>query len=341
VLALWSFRSGRAAWAVRSLAVTILVAAAWLVGVQAWVFGHFCKICCAVHALAASGSLLLLAREARAGFTHLGRLLPVATAVVTLTALALGSPLVLRHREQPVFVSQAAASARFVERGTGTELKFLGGQMTLDARSLPRIGNLDARHVVVAVMTHSCSHCIRMVRHLQEVVDELPGNELVVFLMPVVIKPNVAEAQGLLAAVWAANEKVHNQILQRLAKGEIPLTAAAIRDEATRLLPGDVADKCFAPDALAAARLVLAKNGAVAGRAAQSSGLRELPQLWFPDGAQMGAAEDVTFYHETFARRLGIQRRHAPQVAVKDHDLTLGNTPTSGLLMHDTPKAGP
>ena len=334
IAAVLSRRHALADAAIRPLCGLVIGAGLWFTFVQAFILQQFCPLCMTTHACAGIASCLLLRVPVCTPSLPGVRFPTVAAAFGTIAVLAFGAPWTVQRLIQPRSMTNGVAQAALVEKGQGDELHLLGASTKLKASSLPRIGSLDAKHVAVMIMNHDCPHCVRQLRALREMMGDFATQDLAIYFVPVGTNATNAEAQAMLLAIWAGQPEVHDEIVEELADKRLALTAEAIRQSAIRHASAERVEHWLAKSSLQQARDQLIQHGQLVKAASETRGFKGLPQLWFPDGAELGSSEETAFYYQTFARRLGVHRSAEPRLIVAEKAITLGRTPVSGQALH-------
>lgn len=312
------------------LSGAIIGAALWFSFVQAWVLKQFCPLCFAIHICAGLAAAFLLSATKGIGTSPTLGLRSVFVGVLTtLSLLAAGSPWVIEPRAATHSTVLSQASELLVEK-RGVNLSLLAGTSHLAAASLPRLGAAEAKHTAVMLMNHDCPHCVRQLKALTEVMQNLPEKELVIYFVPVGTNATNAEAQATLLALWAGAPGVHDQIVEDLTSQQIPLKAEAIRQAAAGHASSAQVAEWLTESALERAREQLVQHGMLAKTAHQTRGFKGLPQLWFPFAAELGSTEETAFYFQALARHLGIHRADEPRLVIAENNIDLGRTPVSG-----------
>ena len=137
-----------------ALATTILVAALWFTGVQAFVLHQWCVLCCGIHLIASVGAVLVLMQHRLRSWPMLG------SALATIAVLAITAP------RSSIEVSQLVVV-------TADELQLLHGQHRLPLSDVPRLGDAEATKSLMVLMNYACTHCVQLMKHLREVIAEL------------------------------------------------------------------------------------------------------------------------------------------------------------------------
>lgn len=316
----------------KPLAAAILVACVWCVGIQTFVLETFCANCCLAHLGACVAALYLW--FLRNGVVVTTGFKPALTfGLATGVVLAAGAPWGgAAHNERTVFAPIQADQISLLEVKNGN-LYLLGKkEFTLPTHSLPRLGQENASRAMVILMNYACPHCVQLGRQMREVMSELCSEDVAVYFVPVATKPEVAEAQATLLSLWKSAPLVHDEVVERLSLGLIELTAVGIRMDVERVTSAKMADRWLDKESIEKARQQVVLHGRVLKEAASARGLKSLPQMWFPQGAEQGVASDSGHYFQLIERHLGVARISEPKVEMAVRDIKLGRTPASGRL---------
>ncbi len=168
-------------WETRPLAVLagcLLAAAIWFLGLQWFAVGAFCPWCVAAHALGVLSALLILAGLPQSIPRTLPHLLTGVLLGAVLAGLQVWGP-------QPVREMGVVAGAQGQVRGEAgaRQLTFLDGALEFELDEVPRLGPVDAPHVIVVLNDYCCPHCREAHNQLLEALAKSPG-ELAIVLLP-------------------------------------------------------------------------------------------------------------------------------------------------------------
>jgi uncharacterized membrane protein len=239
-----TFRLGRGApaeaqrqtWrALVPIAVAILGAALWFVGLQFIVIKAVCPFCMGAHACGAAVALLLLAnapfRDApekpwqveKQVFVPpaLGRRLALG-GVAGIVLLVAGQAL---HQRRAFEVKSLAGGATVEPKAKADRFFAVhGGAVQLNLHEVPVIGPPDAPHVMLSLFDYTCHHCRLMHAHLMAAHRAL-SNRLAIVSLPMPLDPqcnftvtrthpdhvNACEFARLGLAVWRADRTKHER----------------------------------------------------------------------------------------------------------------------------------
>lgn len=189
----------RSAWlGLIALAVTILAAAAWFIGLQVYL-GSYCLYCMLAHVLGGvlAVSLLSMApkgpQRVNAADTDepldtmmipASRIAGLALAGVLLTTLLVGTQL--------MFKPQVRADVQLIQgkedidtgkaQGEHRAMTILGGKIRFEPYNYPMIGSPTADHIIVYLFDYTCPNCRDMHHQLEKAVKDLNGKLGVVML---------------------------------------------------------------------------------------------------------------------------------------------------------------
>lgn len=190
-----------------AIAITILIMAAWFVGLQMFALRAFCKFCMTAHLAGATAAIILLRRQplpARFSFAPMAA--AAAAAILVITAQIITRP------PAPVQVSTGNSGGSNTSLSSPTDnslalstgaanptnippaqsaptFTILEGQVTLDLTKVPVTGRLDAEHKLVKLFDYTCHHC-RDLHHLLEPFRQRFSNELAIVSLPVPLDAN-------------------------------------------------------------------------------------------------------------------------------------------------------
>ena len=206
----------------------VLGAMLWFVFVQAVLLGHFCPWCMAAHGLGLvigiCGLLAiprdrLVARGIQAGVF----------AILSLALIQVYGP--------------APAGYQIETRPTspGREVSFAGGHRSYDTSTLPRLGPVNAPHVMVEYFDYRCPACRTMSGYLDALLRKYP-EKITVLLLPVPLEhacnsamtsaeeghPGSCAIARIALAVWRAKSDVFPGFHRALLAEPPPSEAVAL-----------------------------------------------------------------------------------------------------------------
>jgi uncharacterized membrane protein len=211
--------------------------AVWLIIVQAVLLRHFCPWCMAAHAV---GISLAVIGIFSGGVSGRGLLTGIAAAF-GLALVQLIGPTPATHRIESDLNAAASGTGGIHAQGTGRKISFDGGRKTYDSSSLPRLGSVDAKHVMVEYLDYQCPACRKMSGYLAALIEKHPA-DLCVLLLPVPLDhrcnsalaagdaghPGSCELTQIALAVWRANPAAFPDIHRALLADPTPDKAAAM-----------------------------------------------------------------------------------------------------------------
>ena len=231
-------------WRKNSLAAFCFAAiagsAVWFVIVQAVLLRHFCPWCMAAHGVGGAIAVIgLLSCEWDEKFR---RGLQAGTAAAFGLALAqLYGPAPVSHRIDGDLNFAISQPGGIHAQGTGRKIAFDGGRKIYDNSSLPRLGSVDAKHVLVEYFDYQCPACRTMSDYLSVLVEKHPA-DVCILLLPVPLdhgcNPSLAPADTghpgscglarIALAVWRANPAAFPAVHRALLADPPPDQASAL-----------------------------------------------------------------------------------------------------------------
>jgi uncharacterized membrane protein len=256
--ALWALRSQRGlanapTWPALSFAAgAIPVAAAWFIGLQAFVLKAFCPWCLSDHALGLAAAVGI-ACAARAQPVRVLRRSLVVSGALAAGALAL---------VQVMLPSSVGAVARLPigedhDTGPGNErvVAVLDGKLAVEIAEVPHLGDPSAKRVLILLYDYCCPHCRQAHGFVVDRLRSQPGEYVVVLLpMPLNAECNRGETETqerfrdscelarLALAVWRAAPDKFAEYDTWLFTPEEPRSREEARAEAERLVGRELLD---------------------------------------------------------------------------------------------------
>lgn len=197
---------------VAALGAVVLGAAIWFIALQFWVIHAICPFCMVAHTCGLVLGILVLRLSWRrprsalavtiggaAVLVMVAGQLFVQPATYEVTGLGTGGVQLAVPGSEPSPNPIPDAQAHAVAGATGTNsptsatphrlLQLHGGLFTLDLRTLPVIGSLDASNVVLHFFDYSCDHCRDLHPYLTRAHHVL-GDRLAIVQMPIPLEPD-------------------------------------------------------------------------------------------------------------------------------------------------------
>jgi uncharacterized membrane protein len=296
------------------VAVIILFAAVWFVGLQLVAIRAFCKFCLTAHVAGGIGAVLLLRQmklERRSA-------MPVAAAAGIASALLIVAQAVSAPRGPVVISSGTSSTGSSSVSATAPEtvatqivaaipeppptFTILDGQFTLNLKEVPVTGRLDAPKKIVKLFDYTCHHC-RDTHRALEPVRKSYSHELAVISLPVPLESDcnplmkrtssahlgACELTKIALAVFLADPTKFEEFSNWLFEPETPPGISPSRDFAGKLVGVDRLNAALADSRITnQIRLDIDIYTANSRRARQGT----LPQLIFPRNAIFGAVTD-------------------------------------------------
>jgi protein-disulfide isomerase len=323
------------------VALIVLGAALWFVGLQAFALRAFCKFCMAAHIAGGLAALILLRNNPLpANLTT--RLLALAAAPVALLVIgqvnsAPRGPIeVISSNPRPQTNNPPAVATGSVpsistnaispvEARPDRTFSFIDGEFSVDLTRVPVSGRIDAPRKMVKLFDYTCHHC-RDLHHLLKPVKLKYASELAVISLPVpldancnsIIKrtspahANACEYARMALAVFIARADKFDEFSDWLFVPQRPPTLDSARLQAENL----VGKEAFAA-ALNDPRVEeqIRTDVKIYMASSQQAKRGAMPQLLFAHSASVGAISSVEVLERILFRGLGLGEGPAPDAA--------------------------
>ena len=311
------------------LALLVLLAALWFVGLQAFALRAFCKFCMAAHVIGGVAALVLLKNNPLPAnlTTKLVGLAAVSMALVVIAQFNSSAPGPLQivsntplpetnRAAAPAIASTAATSVATNVVPAGPTFSFVDGEVTLNLAQVPVSGRLDAPKKMVKLFDYTCHHC-RDLHHLLKPVKQKYSTELAVISLPVPLDTNCNSLIRRTAAAHVnACEYAKTALAVFLAKPEKfegfsdwlfePERPPAL-DEARRYAENLVGKEAFAAainDPRVAEQLRTDVN--IYSASSQKAKRGAMPQLLFARGGSIGSVPNAQVLDKILFDGLGL-----------------------------------
>lgn len=232
----------------------LLGSVAWFAGLQLFAIGVLCPWCMTAHALALGVFGTGVARMRRLPDAGGGMVPGAVLGTAAMLALAVAQWLGPRPAAAATVGVEAGplAGRSVLAAGAGRLASFAGGRMTFNVETLPRLGSVSAKHVLVEYFDYTCAACRTMGGYLDGLIAGDPARYAVIVL-PVPLHPGcnpraprdsarhegACEFARLALAVWradpAAFPALHREWLLR------PNLTPALAREGARRAVGETA----------------------------------------------------------------------------------------------------
>lgn len=314
------------------LALIVLGAALWFVGLQAFALRAFCKYCMAAHIAGGLAALFLL-RNNPLPANLTGRFfglaaVPIAVLIIAqLNSTAPGPVQIVSSLVPPqtnalpvvptvsVPSNVVSSTSQPVSKPDPT-FSFVDGQFTLNLTKVPVSGRLDAPKKMVKLFDYTCHHC-RDLHHLLEPVKLKYANELAVISLPVpldascnsVVKrtppahANACEYAKYALAVFLAQPERFEEFSDWIFEPERPPILDAARAQAESLV-GKEAFAAALADPRVEEQIRTDVNIYIAS--SQKAKRGAMPQLLFATGGSIGAVPDAQALDNILFSALGL-----------------------------------
>jgi uncharacterized membrane protein len=168
------------------LALIVLLAAVWFVGIQAFALRAFCKFCMTAHAAGLLAALFLLRGNPLSTRLTVGSL---GLAAVLVSAFGVAqyigpAPGPIQVVSQPAPAAPASNQISMVAVAATPTFAVVDGQFPLDLSRVPITGPVQAPKKLAKLFDYTCHHC-RDLHHLLKEFHRKHFNELAVISLPV------------------------------------------------------------------------------------------------------------------------------------------------------------
>ncbi len=198
--------------------VAVTAGALWFTFVQAVLLRAFCPWCCAVHALAVTGSLLLLLKPAampRRKAPASPKAAPTARRLLRPEFLVpLAAVAALALLQTSVLPPERTVASELDEKGmvrAASQLSLYEGSIQIDPAQFPVIGSPDAAVLGVVLTDFTCPYCRQLHRLLDQVTAESPDRAGFV-LMPAYRDPEAAAVHRILLTAWKEDPAFYKEL---------------------------------------------------------------------------------------------------------------------------------
>ncbi|HMO15604.1 MAG TPA: vitamin K epoxide reductase family protein [Pirellulaceae bacterium] len=185
-------RRGTMWFCVLTIAMVLLCAAAWFVGLQVIYLQAICPWCMTEHALGTLIALAILSfhigvaqytQGQRNNFVRRSLVGPFMVAMLMIAQLVLGQAYG-PFKEPQAERLEHDISGNVVGEGAQRTVSMLDGVITIRPNERPIIGNLNAAHIVVVMLDYCCPHCRTTHTYLKQALQRA-DNEFALVICPV------------------------------------------------------------------------------------------------------------------------------------------------------------
>lgn len=208
--------------------LTAIGAALWFTAVQLFILEALCPWCCATHASATIGALLLLAggrriKPSEKGSSRFGKrrwefCLPLVLVAVVAFAQWFSRP--------PENVRTAQLGEDGLRRDA-SGISFYDGEFQIDPTRYPVIGLAEAPHLAVALTDYTCPYCLDLHRTLTEAEADL-RDRLGVVMLPGFRDAEARELHRIMLPVYREDPAYFEELTQQWLDGSLPLSPRAL-----------------------------------------------------------------------------------------------------------------
>jgi uncharacterized membrane protein/protein-disulfide isomerase len=307
--------------AVLPLALMVLGAALWFVGLQAFALRAFCKFCMAAHVAGGLAALMLLRNnpfEAKLTARYLGlAAVPLALLLIAQVNSTPPGPVQVASTLPRAPVPSPGSLVTMTNSATtgstnsvpqpavapNRTFSFVDGEFTVDLTQVPVSGRLDAPKKMVKLFDYTCHHC-RDLHHLLKPVKARYTNDLAVISLPmpldascnravkrtVAAHQNACEYARTALAVFLARPEKFDEFSDWLFAPEHPPELEAARMHAAKLA-GPETFAAALKDPRVEEQIRTDVNIYIAS--SQKAKRGAMPQLLFATGGSIGAVPDA------------------------------------------------
>lgn len=287
-----------------------IAAALFFIGVQALLLGAWCPWCCSIHLLATAGAVCGFVAVWRRSEHPSASIRAVAvtpsvawSTLAHLLFLGLFSSLMLTAKSEEKTgksTAKAPPPAKTLPLTTSEAdgkrwLSLHGERFRFELETLPRLGSLGAKHLIVCITDPTCHHCRNTSELLSEARESQKEGEVAIVFLPGTRDPELSPAlQTALLTLWRENPKAWADLSARLHRSDLAPTPEAVTEAARLALGGKTQwnaalekHRTWAGQLIQQTRELMAENARVAGREVT------LPQLQFQNQILLGAPSGV------------------------------------------------
>jgi uncharacterized membrane protein/protein-disulfide isomerase len=316
------------------IAVTVIGAALWFVGLQVFAIKAFCKFCMVAHVAGAIAAVLVLKKVPLPRGSWKGPMLAglaaAALLIVAQVASPAPAPIQVSTGFEPVRSTNGTVQTALTPSSTTTNtatqngiapnaptFSIVRGRFTLDLTKVPVSGSLNAPKKVVKLFDYTCHHC-RDLHHLLHVAKEKHATELAVISLPMPLDGscnptvrktpsahvNACEYAKLSLAVFYAEPKKFEAYSDWLFAPQRPPELIQAREQAASLIGKERLLALLADPRIDAQIRQDVEIYAASSQLGKSSAM---PQLIFQGGASIGSVNNFKELEQILFDALGLR----------------------------------
>lgn len=241
----------------KGIAVVLLAAALWFIGLQIFVIKSFCPWCCATHlvGIVAAVAILKVNSQTKTGYSSGPATL---AGLVLFSILAIGQIFGPDPETYSIDEDHSFAGVKMESPApspvNSRVISFQGGAKTYRVADFPIIGSPDATHILVKYFDYTCASCLEVEGDLEQLMAKHP-KDVAVLVLPTPINKacnpyltsnmkdheHACELARLGLAAWKAAPdqfaKAHKILFSRPV-----VDAKSARERLTRFIPASQLD---------------------------------------------------------------------------------------------------
>lgn len=210
------------AFLLKGIAVLLLAAAGWFLGLQIFVLKSFCPWCFATHLVGLAAAVAILKTSSKTKTASSGGP-AILAGLVLFSVLVLGQifgpePATHRIDEDQSFAGVTPDAGTSFEKSR--VISFQNGSKSFRVEDFPILGSPTATHILVKYFDYTCASCLDVESDLEKLIEKHP-KEVAVLVLPTPINracnphlksnmsdhPHACELARLGLAAWKADPK--------------------------------------------------------------------------------------------------------------------------------------
>ena len=308
------------------LVLAIIGGALWFTGIQAFVLKAFCPWCCATHALATVGALMVWQARRVAGLP-LFPILPLSGVVASLGAVA-----VLQFHSPETGASPTAgttAQAAVTATPKGRESVQVHEKYRILLSENPALGDpVKAGFVAVGLFDFSCDHCRHTQKLLKPILEAFEGR-LAIVKLPGYFDDNGRNIHRMMLSLFKANRPLYDEISAQLYSEILTAKAPAVQEQIEKRMGKlEFSRILILHSPWAEARLKETKEISNINKSITGNG--RLPQLIAGKTVETGSNDNPSHYYKLFADNFGLTLGDAPVLAYEPASIDFGEVIAMG-----------
>lgn len=243
-----------------ALAIIVVGAALWFIGLQVFLLGKFCSWCMLAHACGlVLGTMLLRASLHSSTPGSWGSIVAAPARHYALFAVAALALLIVGQyfsRSADLLLQTRLGGGPNIDTGPGPDrqISVLGGGVRLGPHHYPILGSGDAPHIIVYLFDYTCPHC-RTLHQSLNLARQRYGDALAIITLPVpmdaecnklvektkIVHESACAMAKLALAVWRAAPREYEAFDAWMFQTPTPRPVAEVSRRAAEVLGSEVA----------------------------------------------------------------------------------------------------